>query len=128
MTGARSLIGFDWQDDRLVGLEIADASRPRTAARSCWSRSRQAGTAHVILGVVDWGAVCSHPLAATYLKVYAPGQFSYHLTPFSVLRAGLDAVGLYRDGSLPPSGLFPAPGLDSAKQARPGRHQRSARL
>jgi hypothetical protein len=43
------------------------------------------GTAHVVLGVVDTGAVCGqHPLKAQFLKVYAPGQFAYHLTPFAV--------------------------------------------
>jgi hypothetical protein len=42
------------------------------------------GTAHVVLGVTDPGAVCAHPVHASMLKVYAPGQFGFHLTPFPV--------------------------------------------
>jgi hypothetical protein len=42
------------------------------------------GTAHVILAVTEAGAVCAHPVSGTELKVYAPGQFGFHLTPFLV--------------------------------------------
>ncbi len=31
-------------------------------------------TAHVLLGIRDWGALCSTPAAADGLKVYPPGQ------------------------------------------------------
>jgi hypothetical protein len=31
-------------------------------------------TAHAILGIHDWGALCSHATAALGLKVYPPGQ------------------------------------------------------
>jgi hypothetical protein len=62
------------------------------------------GTAHVILGVVDWGAVCGHPLSADYLKVYAPGQFSYHLTPLSV-QVCPDASTLRVDAVHPNAGI-----------------------
>jgi hypothetical protein len=42
------------------------------------------GTVHVLLTITDPGAVCAHPVSATQLKVYAPGQFGFHLLPFSV--------------------------------------------
>jgi hypothetical protein len=42
------------------------------------------GTAHVLLRVVDPGAVCLHPVSANELKVYAPGQFKAETTPFRV--------------------------------------------
>jgi Domain of unknown function (DUF4232) len=41
------------------------------------------GTAHVILRVVDAGAVCSHPVNAVLLKVFPPGQFSSTLVPLA---------------------------------------------
>lgn len=31
-------------------------------------------TAHALLGIEDWGAVCSHPVNALGLKVFAPNQ------------------------------------------------------
>jgi len=40
------------------------------------------GTAHVILRVVDAGAVCLPPVNAVALRVFAPGQFSSELVPF----------------------------------------------
>jgi len=42
------------------------------------------GTAHVLLTITDPGAVCAHPVNASQLKVYAPGQLGFHLLPFSV--------------------------------------------
>ncbi len=42
------------------------------------------GTAHVVLRVIDPGAVCSHPVTANELKVYAPGQYKAETTPFAV--------------------------------------------
>jgi len=42
------------------------------------------GTVHVLLTITDPGAVCAHPLSASHLKVYAPGQFGFHLLPFSI--------------------------------------------
>jgi hypothetical protein len=41
------------------------------------------GTAHVILRVVDAGAVCAHPVDAVLLKVFPPGQFSSQLVPLA---------------------------------------------
>jgi Protein of unknown function (DUF4232) len=40
-------------------------------------------TAHAILRVVDWGAVCSKEVVAAGLKVYAPGARSSEPVPFS---------------------------------------------
>jgi Domain of unknown function (DUF4232) len=40
-------------------------------------------TAHALLGVVDWGAVCSTSVIADGLKVYAPGQRLAQEVPFS---------------------------------------------
>jgi len=45
---------------------------------------RPGATAHVLLAVTDPGAVCAHPVSASQLRVYAPGQFVSHLVPFSV--------------------------------------------
>lgn len=42
------------------------------------------GTAHVVLTVTDPGNVCAHPVHASFLKVFAPGQFHAETTPFSV--------------------------------------------
>ncbi len=41
------------------------------------------GTAHVVLVIVDPGALCSNPVNAVLLRVYAPGQTSAHLVPLS---------------------------------------------
>ncbi len=40
-------------------------------------------TAHVVLRVTDAGAICSHPVNATALRVYAPGQFASKVFEFS---------------------------------------------
>lgn len=45
---------------------------------------RPGGTAHVLLAVTDPGAVCAHPVNASQLRIYAPGQFVSHLVPFPV--------------------------------------------
>ncbi len=45
---------------------------------------RPGGTAHVLLAVTDPGAVCAHPVSASQLRIYAPGQFVSHLVPFSL--------------------------------------------
>jgi hypothetical protein len=36
------------------------------------------GTAHALLGIHDWGAICSKQVPASGLRVYAPGQRSSH--------------------------------------------------
>jgi Protein of unknown function (DUF4232) len=40
-------------------------------------------TAHAILRVVDWGALCSHKVTAVALKVFAPGTTTAQEVPFS---------------------------------------------
>jgi hypothetical protein len=53
-------------------------------------------TAHALLGIVDAGNVCSHPVLAVGLRVRAPGQWSSTIIPLpfeachgaSVLRVG----------------------------------------
>jgi hypothetical protein len=40
-------------------------------------------TAHAILRIVDWGALCSHEVVADGLKVFAPGQIRAGFVPFS---------------------------------------------
>ena len=40
-------------------------------------------TAHAQLGVRDWGAVCTHAVAASGLKVYPPGQTHSWTVPFA---------------------------------------------
>ncbi len=42
------------------------------------------GTSHFVLSVTDPFIVCAHPVHATDLKVFAPGQFHAESTPFSV--------------------------------------------
>jgi Protein of unknown function (DUF4232) len=39
-------------------------------------------TAHVVLGVTDAGAVCTHPVNAALLRVFPPGQFHAQLVEF----------------------------------------------
>jgi hypothetical protein len=40
-------------------------------------------TAHALLRVVDWGALCSKEVVAQALKVYPPGEKSSGVVPFS---------------------------------------------
>ena len=40
-------------------------------------------TAHVILRIVDWGALCSQEVVADGLKVFPPGQTRSEFVPFS---------------------------------------------
>lgn len=41
------------------------------------------GTAHFVLRVVDAGAICAHPVKASALKVFGPGQFSAQIIGFA---------------------------------------------
>jgi Domain of unknown function (DUF4232) len=43
---------------------------------------RPGATAHALLGVHDWGAICSRSVTADGLKVYAPGQSLAQEIPF----------------------------------------------
>jgi hypothetical protein len=44
---------------------------------------RPNATAHALLGIRDWGALCSKPVAVDGLKVYPPGQRSAKEVGFS---------------------------------------------
>lgn len=58
-------------------------------------------TAHAILRVVDWGAVCSTEVVADGLKVYPPGQARADPVPFSFgacANRGVLIVGPLRAG------------------------------
>lgn len=62
---------------------------------------RPGATAHALLGVTDWGAVCSRPVTADGLKVYPPGQRMAHEVPFSFkacAHRGVLTVGPLRSG------------------------------
>ena len=58
-------------------------------------------TAHAILRIVDWGALCSTEVVADGLRVYPPGQSSYEPIPFSFgacAHRGVLIVGPVRAG------------------------------
>jgi Domain of unknown function (DUF4232) len=58
-------------------------------------------TAHAILRVVDWGALCSHEVTAVALKVFAPGTTIAQEVPFSFgacAHRGVLEVGPVRAG------------------------------
>jgi uncharacterized protein DUF4232 len=58
-------------------------------------------TAHAIVGIVDWGAVCSRSVGAAGLKVYPPGQRVAQEIPFSFpvcAHAGVLVVGPVNGG------------------------------
>jgi len=58
-------------------------------------------TAHALLGIGDWGAVCSRPVTADGLRVYPPGQRVAHAIPFSFkvcAHRGVLSVGPVRAG------------------------------
>lgn len=40
-------------------------------------------TSHVVLVILNAGFICSHPVRAVLLQVFAPGQGSAHLVPLS---------------------------------------------
>lgn len=44
---------------------------------------RPGATAHVVLAVTQAGAVCSHPVNASELRVFAPGQFHAEYVPLA---------------------------------------------
>ncbi|MGO8888080.1 MAG: DUF4232 domain-containing protein [Streptosporangiaceae bacterium] len=45
---------------------------------------RPGGTAHAVLGVVEAGNVCRHPVNGAQLRVYPPGQKGAQYVPLSV--------------------------------------------
>ncbi len=55
--------------------QVGPAASRSTSAHSTITLTPNA-TAHVLLGIRDWGAVCSKPVAVDGLKVYPPGQRS----------------------------------------------------
>jgi hypothetical protein len=58
-------------------------------------------TAHVILRIVDWGALCSQEVVADGLKVFPPGQTRSEFVPFSFgacAHRGVLIVGPVRAG------------------------------
>jgi Protein of unknown function (DUF4232) len=58
-------------------------------------------TAHAILRVVDWGALCSTEVPAAGLKVFAPGSTRSEPVPFAFgacARQGVLVVGPVRAG------------------------------
>jgi len=58
-------------------------------------------TAHAILRVVDWGALCSNQVPAIALRVYAPGETRAEEVPFSFgacAHQGVLIVGPVRAG------------------------------
>ena len=62
---------------------------------------RPGATAHAILRITDWGALCSHEVVADGLKVFAPGQTRAEPISFSFgacVRRGVLSVGPVRSG------------------------------
>lgn len=52
---------------------VGPAAAPSTSAHATVTLAAGA-TAHVLLGIRDWGVLCAKPAAADGLKVYPPGQ------------------------------------------------------
>jgi hypothetical protein len=94
----------------LTGYPGVSASRGGAQIGPSATRNRQAhgtvtlapgGTAHAILRVVDWGALCSQEVVADSLRVFAPGQTRSESVPFSFgacARRGVLIVGPVRAG------------------------------
>ena len=62
---------------------------------------RPGATAHAILKITDWGALCAHEVVADGLKVFAPGQTLAESVPFSFgacTHRGVLSVGPVRSG------------------------------
>jgi Domain of unknown function (DUF4232) len=58
-------------------------------------------TAHALLGVIDWGAVCSRSVTADGLRVFPPGQRIAQAVPFSFpacAHRGILTIGPIRGG------------------------------
>ncbi len=53
--------------------QVGSAASRSTSAHSL-IRLKPNATGHVLLGIRDWGAICSKPVAVDGLKVYPPGQ------------------------------------------------------
>jgi hypothetical protein len=59
-------------------------------------------TGHALLGIRDWGAICSKPVTATGLKVYPPGQTAAKEIDFTFdacAHRGVLVVGPLRPGT-----------------------------
>jgi hypothetical protein len=79
---------------------VGGAASRSTSAHSTITLARNA-TAHVLLGIRDWGAICSKPVAVDGLKVYPPGQMVAKEVGFSFdacAHAGVLVVGPMRKG------------------------------
>jgi hypothetical protein len=58
-------------------------------------------TAHALLAIADWGAICSHGVAASGIRVYPPGQRSSQVVEFPLevcASRGVLSVGPIRAG------------------------------
>ncbi len=80
--------------------QIASPADRSTSAHSVITLKPN-GTAHVLLGFRDWGALCSKPVLADGLKVYPPGQKSAKEIGFSFdacAHKGVLVVGPMRSG------------------------------
>jgi len=62
------------------------------------------GTAHMVLVVVDASIVCSHPVKATDLRVFPPGQFHSQNVPLATLACAGKSV-LQVDSVHPGTGI-----------------------
>jgi len=67
--------------DNIHGAQVGKPAR-RTGHRHL-ALLTPGETAHVVLRVIDAGAVCAHPINASVLKIYAPGQTAFTILGFA---------------------------------------------
>jgi hypothetical protein len=81
---ACTLYGYPGVVARHASGRWAGAPAVRRYARKEWVTLWPGQTAHAVLGVVEAGAVCRHPVPAPGLRVWAPGQTAGHSVPLAV--------------------------------------------
>ncbi len=64
-------------------LKQVGSGADRSASAHSLITLRANATAHALLGIRDWGALCSKPVVVDGLKVYPPGQRSSKAISFS---------------------------------------------
>jgi len=99
--GACTLYGYPGVSAYRAALKQVGAAATRGTARHRTITLAPNATAHALLGIRDWGAICSKPAAAEGLNVYPPGQRSAKEVGFpfdACAHKGVLVVGPLRAG------------------------------
>jgi hypothetical protein len=81
--------------------QIVSAARRLAGVPARTVTLQPGGSAHSLLGIVDWGALCPVPVTASGLTVYPPGERAAQQVPFQFQgcpQAGVLIVGPVRAG------------------------------